>query len=86
MTAVEDAEEVDWRTLLPSELRSLRAEARKAGYVSPFPARGKAPKTTIDDRCAGCNRTLFVTFRGELKCPYPRCAQHGIIETLQEES
>lgn len=84
MTMVEDAEEVDWRTLMPSEMRTLRAEARKAGYVSPYPARGKAPKTTIDDRCTACGWTLFVTLPGAICCPNPKCQQRGVAVQKEE--
>lgn len=79
--ATETAADAPWQEMLPSELRKLRTLATKAGYVSPFPAKGKAPVTTIEDRCPGCRKTLFVNLQGEVKCPYERCTEHGIVQS-----
>ena len=81
MTTTETAADAPWQEMLPSELRKLRTLATKAGYVSPFPAKGKAPVVTIEDRCPGCRKTLFVSLRGEIKCPYERCTEYDIVQS-----
>lgn len=72
--AVVDVTAVDWRTLLPSEVETLRVIADEAGYESPYP--GEVPDSSIEDRCGECGWTLFLSMRLEVFCVNAKCAEH----------
>jgi uncharacterized Zn finger protein (UPF0148 family) len=53
-----------------------------------MPPRAKKPEpllpaTTIEDRCAECGWTLFVSLFGGIYCANPRCKGHQIDVTTE---